>query len=477
MLKPDLAEDPTQLQRFFNEARVASQLSHPHTVKVFDFGQTDNGLLYIAMELLHGVELKKALDDAGGTMDTERTVRIAISVLKSLAEAHDAGLVHRDLKPDNVFLCRVHGEDDFVKVIDFGIAKATNQSSDSGLTKTGFTVGTPKYMSPEQVLNKPLDGRSDLYALGVILYQCLTGDVPFVGASPMETLMAHLQQPPPDLRERAKVALLPGLHEVVQRALAKQPWDRFGNASEMQDALEEVLVQAGVGGLRRTRSGKMAAVPKELPAGNEDVAAPERKLSLSEIQSKTPSAPQKTMVERTPIATVAARAEPAAGTVMLAQPMQQQQPEPLRSAQPRPRGMSAALMIGGIATVVAGGAGALWLAMHGGEEKSVRKPPAVVEEAATPVAAAAPEPAAAEKPERAPAVAAAAAAPATPAHVEAKVEPAPAPVAPPAAAPAKPTVPPPVAKAAVTAEKPKPAKAAASKRAPAKPRADGDLAL
>jgi hypothetical protein len=249
----------------------------------------------------------------------------------------------------------------------------------------------------------------------------------------------------------------------VQRALAKQPWDRFGNAGEMQDALEEVLVQAGAGGLRRTRSGKMAAVPKEVLAGNEDVTAPERKLSLSEIQSKTPSAPQKTMVERTPIATVAARAEPAAGTVMLAQPMPQQKPEPLPSVQQRPRGMSPALMIGGTAAVVAGGAGALWLALHGGDPRTARKPPAVVEQPAAQLVTAAPEPTAAARPEPAPAVPAPVQA--TPAHVEAKVEAAPAPVAAVPGAPAKAPV-----------EKPKPAKAAASpKRARAK--ADGDLAL
>ncbi len=272
VLKPDLADDATQVQRFFNEARTTSQLTHHHTVRVFDFGQTDTGLLYMAMELLNGVELAAPLRETG-TIEPLRAVRIAVGVLRSLAEAHQAGLVHRDLKPDNIFLCKVHGEDDFVKVIDFGIAKATNTSSDSGLTKTGFTVGTPKYMSPEQVLNKPLDGRSDLYALGVILYQCLSGEVPFVGNSPMETLMLHLQQEPRPLREVAAAPLPAGLHDVVMRALRKQPWDRFVDAEDMRAALEDVLEQTGVGaaaGQKRALSAKVRAVE---PAGAEDRVA------------------------------------------------------------------------------------------------------------------------------------------------------------------------------------------------------------
>lgn len=260
VLKPDLSEDPTQVQRFFNEARASSLLSHPHTVRVFDFGQTDSGLLYIAMERLHGKELAHALKESGGKLPPLRAVRIAIGVLKSLAEAHHAGLVHRDLKPDNIFLCRVHGEDEFVKVIDFGIAKPKD-SGDQNLTRTGFTVGTPKYMSPEQVLNKPLDGRSDLYALGVILYQALSGEVPLAGASPMETLMAHLQKEPEDLREKAP-HLPPVLTRLVMRSLHKQPWERFTDADEMREALEEVLVvlEAADPVLRARTSLRMAAV-------------------------------------------------------------------------------------------------------------------------------------------------------------------------------------------------------------------------
>ncbi len=257
ILKPDLSEDPTQVQRFFNEARASSLLSHPHTVRVFDFGQTDSGLLYIAMERLHGKELAQVLRETPDRrLEPARALRIAIAVCKSLSEAHHAGLVHRDLKPDNIFMCQVHGEDEFVKVIDFGIAKPTNAPTEDGLTKTGFAVGTPKYMSPEQVTNKPLDGRSDLYALGVILYQVLAGEVPLAGASPMETLVAHLHTAPVPLRE--KVSGLPAaLNDLVMRALRKAPWDRFVDADDMRVELEAVLAELPDARPRPT-TGRMA---------------------------------------------------------------------------------------------------------------------------------------------------------------------------------------------------------------------------
>ncbi len=271
VLKPNLGEDENQVKRFLQEARTASKLSHPNTVRVYDFGQTDAGHLYLAMELLHGQELGQVLID-DGILPPERAIHIAIGVLKSLAEAHQAGLVHRDLKPDNIFLCNVHGEDDFVKVIDFGIAKPIDQGDDGGLTRTGFTVGTPKYMSPEQVLNKGVEGRSDLYALGVILYQCLSGELPLSGPSPVETMMAQVQQEPAALSLVCSQELPPGLEAVVMRALRKQPNQRFVDAEDMRAALEEVQEKAGMLGGRRARSAKLRAVtPLDL---NETIAEP-----------------------------------------------------------------------------------------------------------------------------------------------------------------------------------------------------------
>lgn len=301
VLKPDLAEDPTQVQRFFNEARASSKLSHPNTVRVFDFGQTDAGLLFLAMERLQGVELAQVLKNQQ-RLEPLRAIRVAVQVLKSLSEAHGAGIVHRDLKPDNIFLCKIHGEEDFVKVIDFGIAKAMGGGKDADLTRTGFAVGTPKYMSPEQVRTEPLSGKSDLYAVGVILYQCLCGEVPLQGSTAMETLMMHLQQPPQPLRERVQ-GLPAGLNEVVMRALRKSPLERFTDADEMRQALEavldEVLVRTPTGLRRAVASGRLPAVSQDdLDLRTERV---DEVVKVAELKASMPStAPQPRVVAATP---------------------------------------------------------------------------------------------------------------------------------------------------------------------------------
>ncbi len=244
VMRPEVASDPVQVKRFMNEARISSQLSHPNTVRTFDFGQTDDGLLYLAMERLQGDELARVLKREA-PLDPLRVIRIGIGVLKSLAEAHAAGLVHRDLKPGNIFLLNVHGETDFVKLIDFGIAKSMEPGEEEDLTRTGLAIGTPKYMSPEQGRAEALDGRSDLYSLGIILYEALTGRVPFEATSAMSMIVAHMQTPPPDIRTLAPEGLPPGLAAIVMKSLGKEPWQRFRDADEMREKLEDVLEAAG----------------------------------------------------------------------------------------------------------------------------------------------------------------------------------------------------------------------------------------
>ena len=293
VLKPDLSEDPTQVQRFYNEARASSLLAHPHTVRVHDFGQTDGGLLYIAMERLHGKELAQALRESpGGRLPAARLLRIASAVCKSLSEAHHAGLVHRDLKPDNIFLCQVHGEDEFVKVIDFGIAKPVDAPVDGGLTRTGFTVGTPKYMSPEQVMQRQLDGRSDLYSLGIVMYQCLCGEVPFAGTTPMETLMAHLQDRARPLAER--VPELPtAVVTVVEKAMAKKTEDRWADADQLRHALAAALAEVeGQTAVAATTPSQppVAPAPAPAPAGRGNAKAAV-KAPLAQTQPKFAGGP------------------------------------------------------------------------------------------------------------------------------------------------------------------------------------------
>ena len=261
------------VKRFFLEARVTAGLTHPSTVRVFDFGQEDSGLVYLAMELLQGCTLRDALRSrlAEGRAYTELEAgTIASSVLRSLSEAHRAGLVHRDLKPDNLFIHQVAG-DEIVKVLDFGIAKlgggaAVTLSSDTSVP------GTPCYMAPEHALNHEVDARSDLYALGVILWELLSGKLPFKGRSDPETLYQHAFQPLPKLSELALSPVSAGFLAVIERALAKRPEDRFADAEVMRAAIEELKFAAPtppleVRGVSQSGSLSQATRPRLRPAG------------------------------------------------------------------------------------------------------------------------------------------------------------------------------------------------------------------
>jgi serine/threonine protein kinase len=231
------SDDSDVIQRFFAEAQVTASLKHPNTIRVFDFGQTEGGALYIAMELLSGRPLNDVLKRRaaeGKSLTEEETIQIGVQVLRSLAEAHTAQLVHRDLKPHNVFLHEVEGDDPVVKVLDFGIAKRLG----SNLTGTGKAFGTPSYMSPEQAQNQVLDSRSDLYSLSCVLFQCVTGRPPFDGDDPLAVLLAHVTKTPPDLRQVAATPVSEAFVRVIEKGMAKDPAARFSSAIEFRQALE-----------------------------------------------------------------------------------------------------------------------------------------------------------------------------------------------------------------------------------------------
>jgi serine/threonine-protein kinase len=227
------------IRRFFQEARVTSGLKHPNTIRVFDFGQDDSGLIYLAMELLNGrtlkQEFKKRLAENVPFTETE-AIRIGVGVARSLAEAHAAGLVHRDLKPDNIFLQEVADEDPTIKVLDFGIVKLANSNltmgSDSGVP------GTPAYMSPEQVNKVELDGRADLYSLGIILYQLMAGKVPFGGSNVVQILYQHVHEIPPDLRKISKSPISDRFADIIHSCLSKDPSGRPKDARTLRRTLE-----------------------------------------------------------------------------------------------------------------------------------------------------------------------------------------------------------------------------------------------
>ena len=183
-------ENDVVFQRFFLEARSTAGLGHPNTLRVFDFGQDQTGACFLVMELLDGRTLADELRDrlARGEVFTEmEALAIGDAVLRSLAEAHEKGLIHRDIKPHNIFLHEVQGDDPTVKVLDFGIAHSAELAAQNALTQTGQVLGTPSYMSPEQAQGLPVDRRSDLYSVGVVLYELVTGTTPFAGNTPVST--------------------------------------------------------------------------------------------------------------------------------------------------------------------------------------------------------------------------------------------------------------------------------------------------
>ena len=243
--------------RFKREARAMSHLSHPNTARVFLYGQLDDNACYFVMEYLEGRNLAQ-LVRREGPVEPSRAIHIMIQACGALEEAHRAGIVHRDLKPENIFLTSQGGIEDFPKVLDFGLAKLGEQQMRPGsliLTQEGMVFGTPEFMSPEQARGETLDGRSDIYSLGVILYELLTGKLPFDAAQPMEFIQRHIKEPPILLSERAPDREFPqGLEEVISRCLAKSPSDRFASAAEFAGALKAV---AGGG----TMTGAMRAVP------------------------------------------------------------------------------------------------------------------------------------------------------------------------------------------------------------------------
>jgi eukaryotic-like serine/threonine-protein kinase len=244
ILHPKLANRKDLVSRFRREARALRQLTHPNTVKVFEYGELDDGALYIVMEFLEGKNLNQTVR-AEGPFDAERALPILVQVCGALDEAHRAGIVHRDLKPENIFLVQSGTLRDFPKVLDFGLAKVGEQHMQPGsvvLTQKGMVFGTPEFMSPEQAQGKVLTSASDIYSLAVILYEVLTGKLPFQAGATLDYIHLHVTAPPVLLNQRvAGRTFPPPLESIIARALAKRPEERFGSASEFATALQSVL--------------------------------------------------------------------------------------------------------------------------------------------------------------------------------------------------------------------------------------------
>jgi serine/threonine protein kinase len=233
VINPILAHDPDSVSRFKREAANASRINHPNVAAIYDFGETRDDIVYLAMELIEGEALSVILHREGA-LNPSRAIELARQMAEALAAAHELSIVHRDLKPDNIMVTQARGGE-IVKVVDFGIAKVT-QGARQTVTRTGFVVGTPAYMSPEQFLGEELDGGSDVYGLGCILYEMLTGQRAFTGSSGEVSLGRRLSEPPPHPRQ-IKRHLAKSLDRLVTKALARAPQERFQSALAMRDAL------------------------------------------------------------------------------------------------------------------------------------------------------------------------------------------------------------------------------------------------
>jgi len=249
LLHPEMTKDENLVARFRREGMVLCNLRDAHTITTYDFDQTPDGTLYIAMELLEGKSLHQVFHEQA-PLEWKRMFKILIEMCSSLAEAHAQGIVHRDLKPENVYLESRPGNPEFVKILDFGIAKVMRGDSidpqSPQLTATGQTLGTLEYMSPEQLMGKPLDGRSDVYALGVVAYEMITGRLPFPAAKgPAGLITAQLKQTPSPPSQANAKANLPGMADrTILKCLEKDKNNRYADVTQLAHALQEVLDSA-----------------------------------------------------------------------------------------------------------------------------------------------------------------------------------------------------------------------------------------
>jgi len=262
--------DPEFHKRFFLEASIASKLRHPNTVTIFDYGKTDDEIYYIAMELLEGRTLHRALRD-DGTLSPERTVHIAGQICRALREAHGLGVIHRDLKPANVYLVKHGDENEFTKVLDFGLVKNIEDKGEQ-LTQVGLFMGSPKYMSPEQIRGETVDSRVDIYALGVMMFEMLAGKVPYDSPNSVNILMAHVHEQVPAISDLSPNVKVPAaLEALVRKCMAKNPEDRYASMNDVLFGLKQVLGNNS-SGMTSTGEYRIPEFPQEHKTGSHTAA-------------------------------------------------------------------------------------------------------------------------------------------------------------------------------------------------------------
>lgn len=266
VLKPELAEDRIQVERFLREAKTIARLQHPNIVDIHSFGEDPSGVVFFTMELLTGEDLDSRIAARSQRPYTLRDAcRWARQIACAVAVVHRNGLIHRDLKTQNVFLARTQDDQEIIKLLDFGIARPEEGSE---LTRTDTVLGTPSYMSPEQVCNEPIDRRSDIYSFGVLLFKLLVGRVPFTGEA-IQVAMQHVSSPvPPPSTIGGVLAIPPELDALVLKAMSKRPSDRPASMDEIERALTDLLDSSHALGVpARVSSPASATTPVEVTPG------------------------------------------------------------------------------------------------------------------------------------------------------------------------------------------------------------------
>ena len=291
VLHPEMGRLPEVVARFEREAMAAAHIEHPNVAAATDFGKLDDGSFFLVLEYVEGKSLRDAADS--GPLALDRALHIARQMASALSRAHAIGIVHRDLKPENVMLVTRDGRADFVKILDFGIAKVPigelgvdSRSPGQALTQLGMVYGTPEYMAPEQALGQPVDGRADLYSLGIILFEMVTGTRPYQHDSKVTLLGMHVTAPIPHMRERAPdIEVPPRLEALVHRLLAKEADARFSDAAELVGALEACAreLPGNHAPPPSSREGQPAISGHEAPRSAADLTARARALGPTRL--------------------------------------------------------------------------------------------------------------------------------------------------------------------------------------------------
>jgi serine/threonine-protein kinase len=279
MLKAAFIQDELSVKRFQQEAKAASRLKHPNVITLYDFGVTPNGQPYMVMDYLVGYDADHKAESLSqiiknlGQVPAERCIHIIAQACDALDHAHRQGVIHRDVKPANIMIVPTEADVNFVKVVDFGVAKLTPLNTggeeSQSLTQAGEVCGSPVYMSPEQCLGQSLDARADIYSMGVVLYEALTGKLPLVGKNMVETMSKHMNEAPPSFKEsRPDLYLLPRIEEIVMRAMSKEPHNRQQSMSELAQDLRFAIPKPGQTGtsLRALDSRAMPKIEAAQPA-------------------------------------------------------------------------------------------------------------------------------------------------------------------------------------------------------------------